>query len=155
MSSERYNIDEVKNPPWKDERYHYLPWNIRNMINLNEMKSKHEKWWNRLAMLNDKLMVFNKTFDQKLPNFERSFLEKKYNTLKDQLNKEKEEYEHKMLLIKSRIKKKIRGFGPKSSNWDIQSSNSGSSYSQFSTPYIVSSTPYQNSGRKYLSTSYS
>lgn len=106
-------------------------------------------------MLNDKLMVFNKTFDQKLPNFERSFLEKKYNTLKEQLSKEKEEYEHKMQVIKQRIKKKIRGFGGKSSNWDVQSSNSGSNYSQFSTPYIVSSTPYQNNNKKYLSTSYS
>ena len=72
-----YESEHLEKEPWKDDHYYSLPENVRNAIDISNIKSKHSQFYYRLQNLNDKIFVFNSMFYQNLPNFERVFIKKK------------------------------------------------------------------------------
>lgn len=75
--SKMYDTEYLQSEPWKDSHYYALPENVRNAIDISNIKSKHSQFYYRLQNLNDKIFVFNSLFYQNLPNFERVFMKKK------------------------------------------------------------------------------
>lgn len=62
---------------YKNEAYWQLPENVRNAIDLAKMKSQHSEFYYRLQTLNDKILVFRSIFYNRMPSYQRAFLEKK------------------------------------------------------------------------------
>lgn len=55
--------------PWQNEKYWKLPENVRNAIDIAELKQKHTEFWRRLETLNDKIYVFRSVFYTKMPSY--------------------------------------------------------------------------------------
>jgi hypothetical protein len=70
-----------------------LPENVRNAIDLANMKSKHSSFYHRLETLNDKIFVFRDVFYGRVPAYQKTFYEKKRKELEEQLRIEKIKYE--------------------------------------------------------------
>lgn len=66
------------NANWKDEQYYRLPKNVKNAIDVAEMKSRpnHSKFYHKLQNLNNKIDVYRSAFYSRQPEYERIFLEK-------------------------------------------------------------------------------
>lgn len=62
---------------WKNKEYYRLPENVRNAIDIAEMKQKHTSFFNKLQTLNDKILVFRSVFYNRMPEYQRIFMEKK------------------------------------------------------------------------------
>ena len=53
--------------PWKNKEYYRLPPNVRNAIDIAEMKKKHSSFFYKLETLNDKIFVFRELYYSKMP----------------------------------------------------------------------------------------
>lgn len=68
---------------YKNEQYWQLPENVRNAIDVAKMKAKHSEFYYRLQTLNDKIFVFRNIYYNKIPNYQRTFLERKKKELEE------------------------------------------------------------------------
>ena len=62
---------------WQNDKYWKLPENVRNAIDLANIKSKHTAFWYRLQTLNDKIFVFRSVFYGRMPSYQKAFYLKK------------------------------------------------------------------------------
>lgn len=62
---------------YRDANYWALPENVRAAIDVAKMKSKHSEFYYRLQTLNDKIFIFRNIYYDKMPSFQRVFLERK------------------------------------------------------------------------------
>ena len=65
------------NNHWKNEAYWRLPENVRNAVDLANVKSKHTQFWRRLEAMNDKIFVIREVFYGRVPGYQKEFYEKK------------------------------------------------------------------------------
>lgn len=75
--NENEYLSDGKKIHWRNDAYWRLPENVRNAIDLANMKSKHTQFWHRLEALNDKIFVFRDVFYGRVPAYQRAFYEKK------------------------------------------------------------------------------
>lgn len=93
---------------WQNENYWKLPENVRNAIDLANIKSKHTSFWYRLQTLNDKIFVFRSVFYGRMPSYQKAFYLKKQRELEEKLRLEKEKYEKEMREMSKGVKKKVK-----------------------------------------------
>lgn len=72
---------------WKNKEYYRLPENVRNAIDVAEMKQKHTSFFYKLQTLNDKIFVYRSVFYNRMPEHQRIFMEKKKAALEEKLRK--------------------------------------------------------------------
>lgn len=125
VDSSKFDLATFKNKPWEEDKYVFLPQSVRTMINTAAVKEKHEEGWNKLLVLNDKLLVFNRMLTSKLPIFEQRFLTKKKQNLSKQLMTQRVEYEFKVQQMMKAIDKKLQTHKPASNfeNYSVNSRN--------------------------------
>ena len=51
----------------KGDQFHLLPDNVRAAIELSQEKSKHSEFYYKMKELNDKIRVYKKIFDNRVP----------------------------------------------------------------------------------------
>jgi len=61
----------------KGEQFHLLPENVRAAIELSQEKSKHSEFYYKMKELNDKITVYKKIFDNRVPAWQRQYNKKK------------------------------------------------------------------------------
>jgi hypothetical protein len=62
---------------WQNENYWKLPENVRNAIDIANIKQKHTSFYHRLLTLNDKIFVFRSVFYGRMPSYQKAFYLKK------------------------------------------------------------------------------
>lgn len=72
---------------WKNKEYYRLPENVRNAIDMAEMKQKHTGFFYKLQTLNDKIFVYRSVFYNRMPEHQRIFMEKKKAKLEEKLRR--------------------------------------------------------------------
>ena len=100
--------DEHNKYAYRTESYWNLPENVRNAIDVAQMKAKHSDFYYRLQTLNDKILVFRSIFYNKMPHYQKVFLEKKRKELEEKLAKQKELFEQEMKAIELKTLKKFK-----------------------------------------------
>ena len=70
-----------------------MPENVRNAVDIANMKKKHSEFWYKLSNMSDKVYVYNQLFNHKRPLFEKAFHQRK------QEQKEKERQSRKQSRI--------------------------------------------------------
>lgn len=98
----------VVDTSYKNGAYWQLPENVRNAIDLAKMKSQHSEFYYRLQTLNDKILVFRSIFYNKMPSYQRAFLQKKQQELEFTLQEQKKLFEAQMQSIEARINRKMK-----------------------------------------------
>ena len=101
-------LDGEKKIHWRNDAYWRLPENVRNAIDLANMKSKHTQFWHRLEALNDKIYVFRDVFYGRIPAYQKAFYDKKRKELEEELRLEKEKFEKEMNAATTKCKKKSK-----------------------------------------------
>ena len=89
-SQERKDKEEPVIPDdahWKNKEYFRLPENVRNAIDMAEMKQKHTGFFYKLQTLNDKIFVYRSVFYNRMPEHQRIFMEKKKAKLEEKLRR--------------------------------------------------------------------
>lgn len=80
-SSECYSSeeDDKTHPAFfqKDNRYHSLPANVRHAIDVGKQKAKHSEFYYRLKGLNEKIFTYKQIFYDKIPIYQKSYMEKR------------------------------------------------------------------------------
>ena len=61
----------------KGDQFHLLPENVRAAIELSQEKSKHSEFYYKMKELNDKITVYKKIFDNRVPAWQRQYNKKK------------------------------------------------------------------------------
>jgi hypothetical protein len=71
------NLSEHSDVPndghWKNSQYWSLPENVRNAIDVAQMKKKHSDFYYQLRLLNDKIHVFTSIFYNKVPKYQKAW----------------------------------------------------------------------------------
>jgi hypothetical protein len=102
-------MDGEKKIHWRNEAYWRLPENVRNAVDLANMKNKHTAFCQRLESLNDKIFVFRDVFYGRVPAYQKAFYEKKRKELEEELRLEKEKFEKEMNAATTKCKKNGKG----------------------------------------------
>ena len=92
-SSDQSSDRDEKIECWKDEKYWALPANVRNAIDMAQMKKKHSDFYYRLRVLTDKIHVFTSIFYNKMPTYQVKWIEKKKKDLEEKLKKQRLQFQ--------------------------------------------------------------
>lgn len=96
---------------------------MRNAIDLAKIKSQHSDFFYKLQRLNDKIMVFQSIFYNRMPRFQRSFLRKKTLQLEKTIKVQKKMLENQMQQLEAKVEKRTNplseGRGNKKSSNDV------------------------------------
>mmetsp|Transcript_39262 Transcript_39262/g.59922 ORF Transcript_39262/g.59922 Transcript_39262/m.59922 type:complete len:194 (+) Transcript_39262:352-933(+) len=98
--------NKKKDETYKNQAYWTLPENVRKAIDVAKQKSQHSDFYYRLQNLNDKIFVFRTIFYNRIPNFQKTFNEKKKKEQEIELRRQREIYEEDLKQIQIRIQKK-------------------------------------------------
>ena len=78
---------------WRNSQYWALPENVRNAIDVAQMKKKHSNFYYRLRLLNDKIAVFTSIFYNNVPKYQQKWYQQKQKMLQEQLQREKFQFQ--------------------------------------------------------------
>jgi hypothetical protein len=77
IGTPKVSESKAHNEGYKTAQYWSLPENVRNAIDIAKMRSKHSEFFYKLQTLNDKIYVFRRIFYNRMPIYDKIFLEKK------------------------------------------------------------------------------
>lgn len=107
-------VDSTRSRPkqmdnsYKNAAYWQLPENVRKAIDLAKMKSQHSAFYYQLQTLNDKILVFRNIFYNKMPNYQKAFLQKKQEKLEVSLREQKKMFKEHIQSIEEKMNKRFR-----------------------------------------------
>jgi hypothetical protein len=90
---------------WKNSNYWKLPPNVRNAIDVAQMKKKHSDFYYKLRLLNDKIHVFTNIFYSKVPKYQMHWYKHQQKMLEERLKRQKRLFEDEMTKIDSKMQK--------------------------------------------------
>ena len=104
--SESSQSDDKTQPQFwkKDSDFYQLPENVRHAIEVGKQKAKHSEFYYKMKDLNSKVQVYKHLFNNRIPKYQRAYLDKITAMKQAQQEKARIEFQKEMDCIKEKEK---------------------------------------------------